>query len=406
VTSNSRRLLGLLFLGVLAGGWIYATYELWQTTVPGNLKLPHVNDAQVFGAGSLHNAEHLTLVSNLFSLCGLLLPLIVLALYAKWGYRFMSESAAGPIGTGMMLGMIGLALVWISTIIPGLIELWWERKHGIADIGYVAWVIDGWFSLVPVFELICLTMLIVMGFAKLLGDRWWLAAAPAFVGAFALIVFITPYEMPLRSVQGHEQLMQSENRIAAEEGVDKIPLRVLDMGTQTDAPNAMSVGLGPSRRVVFWDTILDDNFSEPQLEVVLAHELAHHKHHHIFKQIAWFGLLILPLGYVIALITKRRGGMRTPLAVPLFLFLWVALVETAVVPVNNAFSRRMEAEADWTALQATRDPQADKALFERFFRETRQDPDPSFWQQSLFGSHPSFEQRIAMAEAWSQRNGG
>jgi STE24 endopeptidase len=405
VTKSSRRLLGLLIFGALAGVWFYLASLLWRTSVPGNLKLPKVDMSALVGAGELHQAQHFTLISDLFALCGLFLPIIVLAVYAKYGHRFISESAAGPIGTGMLLAMLGLAIVWISMAVPGLAQLWWYRKHGIVSTGYVGWIFGSWLGLIPVFEQICLTILIVMGFARLLRDRWWLAAVPVFVGVLTLFVFITPYEIPLQQIYGHPQLKAAEGRIAKREGVAKIPMRVENVGTMTSAPNAFTTGLGPSRRVVLWDTILDGRFSESQLEVVVAHELGHQKHNHLWKDIGWYGLFVLPIAFFIARWTRRRGGMAVPLAVPLFLFLWFAL-QTAITPLNNAYSRRLEAEADWTALQATNDPQAAKSLFVNFVSTTSEDPNPPAWDVMLFGTHPSEEQRIAMVEAWQAQNGG
>ena len=405
MSASSRRLLGLLVFGVLAGGWLYAAHALWQTSVPADLKLPQVDMKTLFGAGVLHDAQHFTLIADLFALCGLVLPLIVLAVYSKYGHRFMSESAAGPIGTGMLLAMLGLAMVWISMAIPGLGQLWWYRKHGIVKTDYAEWVIGSWFGLIPVFEWICLTILIVMGFARLLGNRWWLAAAPVFAGLLTLVVFIAPYQAALQPLEGHEQLLQAEARIAKKEGVAKIPIRVENVGYATTAPNAYTYGLGPSRRIVLWDTILDGRFSEPQLEVVVAHELAHQKHNHLLKYIGWYALFVFPIGFVIARLTRRRGGMTVPLAVPLFLFLWIA-IQTLVAPLDNAFSRRLEAEADWTALQATSDPQAADGLFKNLVIQTDSDPSPPIWDQLLFGTHPTTAQRLAMVKAWQQRNGG
>lgn len=405
MTKSSRRLLGLLIFGALAAAWLYAASLLWRTSVPDDLKLPKVDMSALVGASELHQSQHFTLISNLFALCAMFLPLVVLALYAKFGHRFMDESAAGPIGTGMLLAMLGLALVWIAMAAPGLAQLWWYRKHGIVTTGYAEWIFGSWLGLIPVFEQICLTILIVMGFARLLRNRWWIAAVPVFVGLLTLFVFITPYEIPLNQLDGHAQLKAAEARIAKREGVAKIPMRVQNVGTMTTAPNAFTAGLGPSRRVVLWDTILDGRFSEPELEVVVAHELGHQKHEHLWKNIGWYALFVLPIAFLIARWTRRRGGMSVPLAVPLFLFLWFAL-QTAIVPINNAYSRRLEAEADWTALQATNDPKAAKALFVNFVSTTGEDPNPPGWAPFLFGTHPTEAQRIAMVEAWQARNGG
>ena len=405
MTASPRRLLGLLVFGVLAGGWLYAAHALWRTSVPSNLKLPHVDVSSLVSASELHRAQHFSFILDLFGIGGLLLPLLVLALYAKWGHRFIGESAAGPIGTGMLLAMLGLAILWIAMLPSNIAELWWLRRYGIEKAGYTDLIISPWFVLGAEFLGICLTILIVMGFARLLKDRWWLAGAPVFVGIMLLVTFVQPYMSGLVPLRGHTTLAQSEKRLAAKEGVGNIPLKVQNVADQTSAPNAEAMGLGPSRRIALWDTILDGRFSEPQLEFVVAHELGHQKHNDLWKGIGWYALFAFPIAYLIARITRRRGGMAAPLAVPLFLFVWFAF-PTATLPIDNAFSRRLEANADWAALQATRDPKAGQALFENFVRTTNEDPNPPLWDQILFGNHPTDEQRLAMVKAWQQRNGG
>jgi STE24 endopeptidase len=405
VTKSSRRLLGLLVFGALAVVWSYIAYRLWKTSVPTNLKLPKVDMSALVGASELQRARHFSLILDLFGLAGVFLPLVVLAFYAKWGHRFMRESAAGPIGTGMLLAMLGIAILWIAMLPSTLGELWWLRRYGIEKTGYAETVIGTWSALGAEFLGICLIILIVMGFARLLGDRWWLAGAPIFVGIALLVTFVQPYMAGLQPVEGHAALVQAEKRMGKQEGVGNIPLKEENVSEFTTAPNAEAMGLGPSRRIGLWSTILDGRFSEPQLEVVVAHELAHHKHNDLWKGVGWYALFAFPIAYLIARLTRRRGGMAVPLAVPLFLFAWVGL-STLTLPIDNAFSRRLEAEADWTALQTTRDPQAAKALFVNFVQTTNEDPNPPFWDPLLFGSHPTEEQRIGMVEAWQARSGG
>jgi STE24 endopeptidase len=404
VTKSSRRLLGLLIFGALAAVWFYIAYRLWQTSVPDNLKQPSVDMSTLVSSSELHRAEHFSFVLDLFGLAGIFLPLLVLGLYAKWGHRFMRESAAGPIGTGMLLAMLGIAILWIAMLPSELGALWWLRRYGIEKTGYAETVIGTWSALGFEFLGICLIILIVMGFARLLGNNWWLAGAPVFVAIAILVTFVSAYAFD-QPLEGHATLVQAERRLAAKEGVDAVPLKQIDVSASTTAPNAMAMGLGPSRRIGLFDTILDGRFSEPELESVVAHELAHHKHNDLWKGIGWYALFAFPIAFAIAQLTKRRGGMMVPLAVPLFLFAYVA-IPTVLLPIDNAFSRRLEAEADWTALQATNDPAAAKSLFVSFVQTTNQDPNPPFWDPILFGTHPTEQQRIAMVEAWQARNGG
>ena len=94
--------------------------------------------------------------------------------------------------------------------------------------------------------------------------------------------------------------------------------------------------------------------------------------------------------------------MANPAAVPLSLLVIVVL-DLVSLPVYNAISRHMEQEADWVALETTHDPDSAASLFSNFTVESLNDPDPPAWSYLLFDSHPSVEQRIAMAEAWRAR---
>jgi STE24 endopeptidase len=189
------------------------------------------------------------------------------------------------------------------------------------------------------------------------------------------------------------------------EGLHGIPLRVEHVSEDTSQANAFAFGLGPSRRVVLWDTLLDGRFSNPEVDVVLAHELGHHSSDHIAKAIGWFGLFALPGALLLMLATRRLGGMGNPRAVPLALL--VAAAWTLVTtPAQNVVSRRAEAEADWKALRATRDPEAARGLFREFAVTSLGDPSPPTWAYVLLDTHPTLAQRVAMADAWAARRGG
>jgi len=73
------------------------------------------------------------------------------------------------------------------------------------------------------------------------------------------------------------------------------------------------------------------------------------------------------------------------------------------MPVVNVVSRRYEAEADWSALKAAKDPDAQRTLFEKFSQTSLEQPDPPGWAYLFFDNHPTLMQRIAMAEAWKKR---
>jgi STE24 endopeptidase len=330
--------------------------------------------------------------------------LAVLAAYATWGARFLRESAAGRIGSGMLLAMLGLGFLWFVQLPFGLVELWWQRRHGISEQDYVTWTVDTWFALGWEFLFICLAIVIVMGLAGPLPNWWWLPGGAVFVGLAALFAFTLPYLLPAQRSLRDPAIEATARRYEAELDLPRIPVRVQEMRTYTSAPNAEAAGIGPTRRVILWDTLLDGRFGDDEVNVVIAHELGHHAREHIAKGIGWYALFAFPGAFVIARATRRRGGMSRPEAVPLSLFVLVAL-SFAALPLQNVITRRMEAEADWIALETTEDPEAAGELFERFSVTGLEDPNPPGWSYLLTQTHPTIEQRIAMAEAWRRRAG-
>lgn len=324
----------------------------------------------------------------------------VLALYARSGARLARESAAGRIGTGMLLGMLGLALVWLAQLPFRLVEVWWDRRHDQSDVGYVESLFVNWFALGAEFLFVCLALVIVMALAGWFPRRWWLGAAPAFVGLALLFAFVLPYLHETRPAD--RELRADARRYAAEQGIEPIRVAVEDVSDYTDAPNAYAAGVGPTKRVVLWSTLLDGRFSQDEIRVVLAHEVAHHARGHVLEGLAWYALLALPGTWLIALATRRRGGMASPAAVPLSLLVVVGL-QLLSLPFQNAVSRHMEQEADWVALETTEDPAAARALFRGLTAESLADPDPPEWSSLLFDSHPPAVERVALAVAWRER---
>ena len=376
---------------------------LWRSAIPGDLRLPDVDLARYFDAADLARAARYERVVRWEWLVSQLALLAVLAVYARHGTRLMKESAAGPIGTGMVLGMLGLAIAWLAQVPFGVFDLWWQRRHDLSRVSYWEQVFGGWFALGAEFLFICFALLVVMALARWLGRRWWLAAAPVFVGLAALFLFLSSYLISDSRPLEDPGLRAAARTYAREQGIEPVPVRVEEVHELTTAPNAEAVGLGPSRRVFLWDTLLDGRFTDAQVRVVLAHELAHHSRHHLPKGIAWYALLAFPGAWLISLATRRRGGMGEPEAVPLSLLLLVGL-QLLALPFINVVTRHVEAEADWVALETTRDPAAAEGLFERFATTALAQPSPPTWSYLLLDSHPTLEQRIAMAEAWRSRH--
>ncbi|HEY4896767.1 MAG TPA: M48 family metalloprotease [Solirubrobacteraceae bacterium] len=402
-----------LSLGALAGAgalvafaaaWALAAHALWRSSVPAGLRLPHVEAAAQFSAGFLRRSASYERFLSIDGLLGDVTLLVVLALYARRGHRLMRESAAGPIGTGMLLGMLGFAIVWLAELPFALAAVWWQRRHGVSHQGYLESLLEGFLSLGGRFVFVAAALALAMGVARLTGRWWWAIAAPAFVAlalAFNFVgVYLIPNTEPLRNAATRADVA----RLARIEGIPGTHAEVQKVARYTTAPNAESVGFGPTRRVILWDTLLDGRFNRREVAVVSAHELGHLAHKHTLRRVGWLALFLIPAAALIALLTRRRGGLARPEAIPLALFVYVAL-QLLTLPLSNIVSRHEEAEADWSALRATRDPGAAYGLYRNLARTSLGDPDPEGWSYVLFADHPTIVQRIAMVEAWQRRGG-
>jgi STE24 endopeptidase len=388
-------------VAVLAVGWCIAAWLLWQTEVPGSLRLPHLDPSAYFSQQELDDAASFERVSRIFWLLGVVVELVVFVAFAQFGLRFMRESAAGPMGTGMLLGMIGFALLWLAELPFDVLQLWWAKRHFLVHESYLEAIGGGWLALGGQFVFLCLALGIVMGLAKLVGDWWWLPAVPAFAGLALLFAFVYPYLIPTEQLRD-PQLRAAVRELEQKEGLENVRVVVQNVGNDTSLPNAEAVGIGPSRRVVLWDTLAYGPFSAREVRVVIGHELGHIARDHALKLVAWLALLALPAGFVLSRVARIRGGMTRAEAVPLFL-LGLVVAGLVLAPIQNAVVRRFEAEADWMALQSTRDPQAAIGLFRQFVPTTLSQPDPPTWDYVMLENHPTIIQRLAMAEAWRRR---
>jgi STE24 endopeptidase len=401
---SSRTLLlvgAVVVAAVLAAAWGLAAWALWQTEVPDGLQLPDVEASAVLDSERLEEARDFERFLRISFLVSLVVVVVVFAGYARWGGRFVRESAAGRIGTGMLLGMLGLGILWLIQTPFGLLDHWWARRHDVSELGYDDWLFINWFALGSEFLFVCLALLIVMGLAGWLRFWWWIPGGVVFTGLVALFTFVTPYMIPAQE-EPPQWVIEDTNELAAEQGLPEIPVKV-QVVESWEAPNAAAAGLGPTRRIILWDTMLL-NFDEDEVRAVLGHELGHHSGNHLWKNIGWYALFAFPGALAIALITRRRGGMREPLAVPLALLVFVVL-QTIALPLQNAITRHMEEEADWISLQTTEDPEGARSLYEGFAREALLDPDPPWWSYHLIETHPVIVDRVAMAEAWRERRG-
>lgn len=184
---------------------------------------------------------------------------------------------------------------------------------------------------------------------------------------------------------------------------------VADASRRTTALNAYVSGIGPTRRIVVYDTLLREA-PEGEVVSVVAHELGHAKDKDVVvgTVIGALGAAAIVIGlYLLGSwggLLKRAGidSISEPRAIGLLLAI-ATVAGLLSTPVQTYISRLIEARADEHALVLTNDPATFEQMQQRLTLVNLADPDPPGWEQALFGSHPTTVERIAAARAYSRR---
>jgi len=407
--SHGRRTLakraGLL---VLAAAWVVSGFFLWRTSVP-RLQIPALDPRDYFSAAELARAHEYRRVSRALLLGSLAVQLVVLALLV-WTARPLADALAGigrgRIRTGVLVALAMALALWLASLPFGAVSLWWRRRYGLSTQDAAGWLRDQAVSVALECLLVAGAAALMLGLAAWLGRSWWLAGAPLFVLGGVLYFIAQPLVVqPLFNrfePLSDARLTADIKELGAREGVTVDRVLVADASRRTTAANAYVSGLGPTKRVVFYDTMLDGRFTPAELESVAAHELGHVARSHIWKGLGLFALLAIPGLFAVWWFTERRGGLPDPGLVPLAIAVALAYA-LLVMPFGNLVSRRYEAEADWMALTATNDPESFVGLEKRLTVTSLGDPDPPSWTTLLFGTHPTPMKRIGMSETFRIR---
>jgi STE24 endopeptidase len=390
-------------IAVAAAVWAVLAMLLWRTSVPGGLRLPHLDEERVFGRELVRDAERYERFLELDWLLGTVAAILVLVWFVRRGPRLARSLGLGSVNAGIITGIVVTTALWAVAMPFGVAGAWWERRHGISVDSWHEILLAPWAALVGVSFGTLILLAVVLLLAKRLTRTWWIGAALAFAALGALVQFLFPYWARLGTKAPPPRLAAEVRKLERRERAGHPLLRIEAAHERTRAANAYAVGIGPTKTVVLWDTLLDGRFGRDEVRFAAAHELAHHARDHLWKAVAWGALIGAPLLAAVALVTGRRGGLRAAGTVPLAL-LTLTLGQLAISPFENAVSRRYEAEADWLALRATHDADAARRLFRGFSKIDLQDPEPAAWAHLLLDTHPSALERVEMAEAF--RRGG
>jgi STE24 endopeptidase len=327
------------------------------------------------------------------------------SLLLAWLEPGMTQQMALVVGFSMISGLIGLPLSLYQTFVV-------EARFGFNKMTWGLWFSDalkGWvLGLVLGVPMIGLVLWLMQAG----GAQWWLWAWAAFVAFQLFIMAIAPNVImpwfnkftPLED----ESLKDRVNALMQRAGFTAKGFFVMDGSRRSSHSNAFFTGFGASKRVVFFDTLLEQ-LQPAEMEAVLAHELGHFKHRHIVKMMATSFTLTLVglalLGWLTQQVWFYTGLGVLPSfsgennALALVLFLLVTPVFTFfMAPLSSWRSRQQEFEADAYACTQAQGADLASALL-KLYQDNASTLTPDAWYVKFYYSHPPASVRLARMQA-------
>jgi STE24 endopeptidase len=345
------------------------------------------------------------------------IALLVVLLAAGWTHGLRDWALSLSTHPFAAIALYLLALTAISQVLSFPLDFWGgyrlEHQFELSNQTFFGWLMDWLKGLVLSFALGLAGVELIYWLLRRLPEVWWLVCAAVFVAFFILLAQLAPVLLfplffkfePLQDEDLRDRLLRLSERVGARvRGVF-----LWKLSEKSKKANAALMGWGRTRRIILADTLLEKHDPE-EVEVVLAHELAHHVHHDIWKGMALQTALTFAGFYAVH---RALLAWSAPLAPPSaglgfrgvadfanlpLLLLVGGVVSLLALPLGNAFSRRLEREADRFALRLTENHTAFISAMEKLAEQNLAERRPHPWIEFIFHSHPPVEKRIAFAQ--------
>jgi STE24 endopeptidase len=306
---------------------------------------------------------------------------------------------------GAMGGLVSLPFDYYHSFVL-------EEKYGFNTKTTAVWVTDLIKSLLLLALLGGFLLSALLSLVRYAGPSWWFWAWGIFFGFQLLMTLLYPAVIapmfnrftPLSEPRLAEKIAD----LARKEGLNIRGIYQMDAARRSKHTNAYFTGLGKTKRVVLFDTLISSH-EEDEILAVLAHEIGHLKRGHIRKQILLMGLGTFLLFYLASLMIRwpllyeSFGFIGTPVYAGLFLagVLWDPF-GFFLAPIAMAVSRRFEREADFYCLRAIRDPVALSRAMKRLAKDNLSNLRPHPVYVWFNYSHPPLLDRIRYIEAFKE----
>lgn len=345
-----------------------------------------------------------------------ILTFILIFIFVVLGYSFSLEKFLTEFISNQYILFLGFII--ITGILMGIIffpfsyysGFYLEHRYNLSNQTFMKWIWENTKGLL-VSAIIGLPILLFFFYViNQYGEWWWL---PLAIGLFFFSVIlarlvpiiILPIFYKVTPLENQSLRSKIEN-LANKAGMKVQNIYSFNMSKNTKKANAAFTGLGKSKRILLGDTLLE-NYSEDEVETVIAHELGHYKKKHVIKNLiigtftSFFTLYLLAVCYKWSLPLFGFETINQIAALPI-LSLWAMIIGLLLNPLTNNLSRKFEYEADEYAIVSTNKINSFISVLEKLTEQNLGDKNPNPFVEWFFYSHPSISKRISAIQKFVQ----
>ena len=287
-----------------------------------------------------------------------------------------------------------------------------EKKFDLSNQTVFGWFKDDLKRALLALVIFLIIVEFIYLFLRNFVNNWWIFAALFWFLITVVIVKITPlviiplfyHYIPIKDNNLKQRICLILQRL----GIEVSEIISIDQSAKSKKANAFISGWANTRRIVLTDTLLK-NFTHPEIEAVVCHELGHYKHRDILK-IVIFGAVVSGFCFYIGnlflkwMLPILGIGQLSDIAGLPVLLLVVFLLSLVILPLQNAFSRYLEKKADYFSLQLTNRPAEFISMITKLGKLNLADFSPSGLVEFWLYDHPPISKRIKLAEDFLAKN--
>lgn len=336
-----------------------------------------------------------------------LIPLLFLTSRLSYRIRYFVENEKSLFLTGLLYGIIFFTIMFLINLpLNYYSSFYLGHKYGLSNQTFGRWLevaIKGFL----VNDLVMSLFIFVPFYFIYKGPKiWWLQLSILAIPVIIFMVFISPFVIdPIfnkyTSIE-NEKLGQEITQLLHKADIQDARIYKVDKSKDTKTMNAYMTGIFNSKRIVLWDTTIN-NLEEKEVLNITAHEIGHYIEGHIWKSIGLSSLGTIVLLFLVHItstwildLSNGSFGVRKLhdiAAVPLLLLV-LNLYSLISLPINNYFSRQMEVEADAYEIVLTEDRESAISAMEKLYKESLGLPRPSNIYKLWYFTHPNLEERV------------